>query len=60
MRSLQHDQEAAVVRLKSSPLAARRASPLLHDLVAVGSQITAASSLPARKLVVITSMFWLR
>ncbi len=47
-------------KVTSSPLAARRAMPSVTSLDAVGSQITAASSLPARKLVVMTSMFWLR
>ena len=45
---------------KSSPLAARRAMPPFTIFDAVGSQIAAASSLPARKFVVMTSMFWLR
>ena len=58
---VEHDQEAAVERVEV--LAARGAArqPALRDLfVAVGPEITAASSLPARKFVVMTSMFWLR
>ena len=45
---------------KSSPLAARLAMPALTIFDAVGSQMAAASSLPARKFVVMTSMFWFR
>ena len=43
-----------------APEAMRRARPSCTRREAVGSQITAASSLPARKLEVITSMFWFR
>ena len=45
---------------KSSPEAALRAIPDATILDAVGSQMAAASSLPARKFVVITSMFWFK
>ena len=51
--------EPTATKIVQSGLA-RRASPPCTILVAVGSQITAASSLPARKLVVMTSMFGLR
>ena len=43
-----------------APLATLRARPSSTSREVVGSHMTAASSLPARKLLVITSMFWFR
>ena len=60
MRSFSMTMKPPSRASKSSPLAARRAMPPFTIFDAVGSQIAAASSLPARKFVVMTSMFWLR
>src|SRR6266850_432770 len=60
MRSARMARKPPSFSCTLAPEAMRRARPSCTRREAVGSQITAASSLPARKLEVITSMFWFR